>query len=526
MLSLPESLIAVLELSLLLLLGKLGEEGFSKLNLMPFVGAILIGLIAGPGILKVFYPSPYISEFINLGIVFILFMAGVEETRLGKETRKAALAGTINFTMGYIILFIIALKMGFGTLVSSVLAISLAMVSAGPFSRTLQDIFAGAMEGQNKKFFIEVLFTEISAVMLFSFFAINALRNFETITIGIFRLLAIIIIILLFGKYAFKRILVFVEMKFRTWEALFAIVISIILLFGFLADLVGFNSAIAAFFLGVFVSEYVLNNAYLLEKLRALTYGFFEPLFFAGLGLYFVSLNEPIIFLGIIMLIFSLASKLFTSLFTSKLIGVDFLKNFFATSHKGGVDGAILLTALQLTLISPKAYSIALLAIMIMSVIAPLGFKGKSSLSSAKPAPSIKFVTYELSKSNAEKLSKVLPTVAVNMNASVEEAVKKADELNTRVLVIEDEEGRPAGYISVHDLFKMISFGEGNVKMKDVFIYPVPKVHKTATGSEVLDVFKTSDAQVVAVIDEDGKLIGTILEKEILRYLLKGEKGY
>ncbi len=523
MIQLPEPLIAVLELSLLLLLGKLGEEGFSKANLTPFVGAILVGLIVGPGVLKVFYASPYITEFVNLGIVFILFMAGVEETRVWKEVRRAAVAGIISFTIGYVILFMIILEMGFGAYVSSVLAISLAMVSAGPFSRTLQEIYTGAEE-QNRKLFMEVLFAEISAVMLFSFFAIRALKNLETVVMGVLKLSLVIAFILLFGKYAFEKILMFVEARFKTWEALFAVVISVILLFGFIADLVGFNSAIAAFFLGVFASEYVLNNAYLLEKLRALTYGFFEPLFFTGLGLYFVSINGEIVFLGVLLLALSLATKLFASVFSSRILGVSLLKNFFATSHEGGVDGAILLTALQLSLISPKAYSIALVAIMIMSLIAPIGFKGKSPLSGSKTAPSIKFVSYELSRSNAEELSKVLPTVAVSVNETVEEAVRRADELNTRILVVIDEEGRPAGYVTVHDLFKMMSFGQGDIKMKDVFIYPVPKVSRRASGSEVLDVFKTSDAQVVAVVDESGKLIGTILEKEVLRYLLRGEE--
>ena len=40
----------------------------------------------------------------------------------------------------------------------------------------------------------------------------------------------------------------------------------------------------------------------------------------------------------------------------------------------------------------------------------------------------------------------------------------------------------------------------------------------------MLEVFKMSDAQVVVVVNEHGELIGTILEKEVLRYILKGEK--
>jgi len=521
---LPASLIAVLELSLLLLLGKLGEEGFSALDLTPFVGAILIGLLIGPGIFKVFYPSPYISDFINLGIVFILFMAGVEETRGGSEIRRPALAGIINFITEYVILYTLLTYLGFEPLTSSILAISLGMVSAGPFSRTIQEISFKNDTSQHRKLFVEVLFNEISAVVLFSFFAINAFKNTLALLEGIVKLSVVITIILLFGKFIIGKVLFFVEAKFRTWEALFAVVISIILLFGFIADLVGFNSAIAAFFLGAFASEYILNNAYLLEKLKALTYGFFEPMFFAGLGLYFVSINGYVIFLGLTIFAISITAKMLSSIFTSKLVNVSTIKNFFAITHEGGVDGAILLTALQLSLISPKFYSVALMAVMIMSVIAPLGYKGKSPLSRPKPEPSIKFVTYELSKSNAEDLSHVLPTVAVSEDTTVEEAVKKADQLNTRVLVVVNKEGKPIGYSTVHDLFKMVSFGQGDVRMRDVFLLPVPKIYKSASGSDVLEVFKMSDAQVVAVVNEHGELVGTILEKEVLRYILKGEK--
>ena len=171
---LPAPLVAILELSLLLLLGKLGEEGFSFLNLTPFVGAILVGVLIGPGILRAFYPSPYISDFINLGIVFILFMAGVEETRTVTEIRRPALAGVLNFVIEFMTIYVILIILGLGEAVASVLAISLGMVSAGPFSRTLQEVSGESNVAQNRKLFIEVLFNEISAVVLFSFFAVNA----------------------------------------------------------------------------------------------------------------------------------------------------------------------------------------------------------------------------------------------------------------------------------------------------------------------------------------------------------------
>jgi Kef-type K+ transport system membrane component KefB/CBS domain-containing protein len=518
---LPASLFAILELSMLLLLGKLGEEGFSALKLTPFVGAILFGLIMGPGITGIFYPSPYVSDFINLGIVFILFMAGVEEMKGRAERKRPAFTGVLVFIVSYALLFVLFSKLGLNAESSSIIAITLGMVSAGPFSRTLQEISFGSISTKNRALLVEVLFIEISAVVLFSFFAIGAISSLRLIIYGAIKLIITLTIIIFFGKYLLSRILIYVESKFRTWEALFTVIISVILLFGFIAELVGFNSAIAAFFLGVFTADYISNNAYLLEKLRALTYGFFEPMFFMGLGLYFVHINLALLYMGILAFAFSITVKGLSSAMADKFLNSGYLNNFFAISHEGGVDGAILLTALQLGLVSSGIYSFTMLAIMLLSIMGPLGFKGRLPPSKPKPSPSSKFVSFELSKATAEELSKVLPTVAVKESITVEEAVRKANDLNARVLVVVSEDGRPLGYSNVHDLFKIVSYGQGNEIMGNTLLLPVPTVEGKAAASSVLDIFKVSDAQVIAVIDENRKLIGTILEREILRYILK-----
>ncbi|MCL4344234.1 MAG: cation:proton antiporter [Nitrososphaerota archaeon] len=522
---LPASLLAILELSMLLLIGKLGEEGFSALKLTPFVGAILMGLIFGPGITGLFYPSPYVSDFIDLGIVFILFMAGVEEIKGSAERKRPAIMGIATFIISYALLYIIFLKIGFGPTASSILSITLGMVSAGPFSRTLQEISFGSLTEKNRSLLVEVLFIEIAAVILFAFFAIGAVSSIDSIIYGALKLLIALAIIILFGKYALSRLLKFVESKFRTWEALFTVIISIILLFGFIAELVGFNSAIAAFFLGAFSSDYITNNAYLLEKLRALTYGFFEPMFFMGLGLYFVKISPILLYFGIIAFALSIFVKTLSSTVTSRFLNAGFVKNFFAISHEGGVDGAILLTALQLGLVSSGIYSFAMLAIMLLAIMAPIGFTGRTPLAKPKSSPSAKFVTFELSKTTAEELSRVLPTVAICEDSAVEAAVKKANDLNARVLVVIDADGKPLGYANVHDLFRIVSFGQGDTQIKDTFLLPVPTVKSNETAASVLDIFKVSDAQVVAVVDDHKKLVGTILEREILRFILKEGKN-
>jgi len=85
--------------------------------------------------------------------------------------------------------------------------------------------------------------------------------------------------------------------------------------------------------------------------MRAITYGFFEPMFFFGLGLYFVRVDYGIAILGLGLLALAMSIKFVLGSQMARLIRVDGLRNFFAIAHEGGVDGAIMLTALQLGLV-------------------------------------------------------------------------------------------------------------------------------------------------------------------------------
>ena len=69
------------------------------------------------------------------------------------------------------------------------------------------------------------------------------------------------------------------------------------------------------------------------------------------------------------------AVKLASSYAISPRIGVDPLRDFFATSHEGGVDGAVLLTALSMSLISPSVYSLSMIAVTALAVTGPLGYQ-------------------------------------------------------------------------------------------------------------------------------------------------------
>ena len=514
-----EAVLALLTLSALLIVGKLGEEIFSKFSLIPFVGAILMGIILGPGILNVLSGSAYTEEFISLGIVFILFMAGIEEKPSGMiKHGRAIWTGVMTFSFSFAIMFSALYAIVSKDVTEDVVvALVLGMVSAGPFSRTIQEM--GARGPEDHAMFMEVLTMEISAILLFALIPApgqptSVLGLAEAIT----KVAAVVTLIMLFGKYAVNKLFAAAENNLTGRETTFSLVVGIVLGFGFLARYVGFNSAIAAFFLGAFESDHVNSNAYLLEKLRALTYGFFEPMFFMGLGLYFVKLNSSILILGLLTLGLAVAVKLMAGSLAAKFLGVNRLKNFFAISHEGGVDGALLLTALEMGLVRAAIYSFVMVPVTVLALIAPLGYEGRITLEKPRPAPSIDFVRYELKRVSARELSRTLLTVSVPATTTLQEAVVALEQLHTRVLVVIDQDGKPMGYVNDHELLKAAETS-GVRLLSEMEFHNVPVFEEGESADKILEVFERDDVPVVAVVDESGRLVGTVLEREVLSYL-------
>ncbi|MGL6279942.1 MAG: cation:proton antiporter, partial [Gaiella sp.] len=69
---------ALLDLFVILLAAKLGDELFKRLGQPTLIGEILAGVIVGPAVLGLVEPSEVIEVFAELGVVFILFWVGLE----------------------------------------------------------------------------------------------------------------------------------------------------------------------------------------------------------------------------------------------------------------------------------------------------------------------------------------------------------------------------------------------------------------------------------------------------------------
>ncbi len=534
MYGIPDTLLALMFLGSLLLLAKLGEEIFERLKLIPYLAAILAGIIVGPGGLGLISILPNISLFISVGINFLLFTGGALEFK-DLETRKILnfkniIIGVSEFILPFVLISAAVYYLFHSFLIAMVVGIVTGMSSAGPLTRLLSDTGLNKTEEGNK-IFQQVVTIEISAVILFSFFADlhNRPIDFANVFAIAVELVASLLLVILFSRYVLIKLLAKIDHTSRAHETVIAVVVGFVFVLGFIGQLYGFNSAIIALFMGIILRDFVNDRPIVAEKVSAITYGFFEPLFFVGLGLYFVKITVPLIILGLSVFIIGILFKPLSGLAASKIMKTDPWRNSLGTSVNGGVDAALLVVALSLSLVNRYDYSAIMIAITLLTLVVPLLFNIKAPVVQGRKSNYIwEIISAEFKNLKTSDISSSFPSVAVDWNSPISLAFKMCTDLNARAVIVTSSGGRILGQLRLSD---MVTLGENKLHTLQVYegsIVPATKVKGDSPATELIEIFREYDPPLVAVVDRNGKFIGTILEREILKHLstaLESEKS-
>ena len=527
--TISEALLSLLYLGVLVILAKLGEEAFRKVGLIPFVGSILVGIVIGPGFLNAVQVIPDISVFISIGINFLLFLSGAEEfeaTRVRSMLGKRSLIlSTFQFTIRFsAITFVALLLFPHQIITALVIGIVAGMASAGPLTRLLTDTGL-ARTDEGTSIFSQVLVIEIAAVVVFSFVYDLANKPFTVASFALIaaELTAAIVGIVLFGRYVMIPLLEFLEKHFNSREAVFAITIGVVLVTGFVAQLTGFNAALVALFLGLLLQKFFANRPALMSKLHAFTYGFFEPLFFIGLGLYFVQVSPTLLIFGVALFASALFIDSSIGAISARIFGVNAWKNAFGTCVNGGVDATLLVTALTAStaLISGFTYSATAIGIALLSLTAPLLFRLRAPVIKVDQEEGEKeIVRQQLNQLTAKEISKALPTVSITGNMPVQMALRRILDMDARAIVVIDDQRRPIGTLLLRNAMSLSNRELRTLKVSDVLWDEPIVVGENEPALSLAALFKEKNIPMIAVVDPQGALEGTIMEKEILRRIV------
>ncbi len=480
----------------LLLLSKTGEEAAERLRLPGFVGSVLMGLLLSDAVLGLVKPSelaPAIILFI-LGINFTLFLAGVEElsdsSMLRPNRREMLVSALVLAAPSVAVGLLLWLTASITAETALALGVTMAIVSAGPLMKIL--LAKGGL-GQREYSALKVGLTAEVAGLIFFNTLVQGVALIKFVETVIF-----VAAIYMFGRHYFDELLMFIERHMAVKEAPFAIVVSIVIMAGYIAEMMGFNAAVTALLLGVFLSEYMELRPLYLERIRAFTYGFLEPLFFIGIGIYAVK-PTPITLAYTAAI---LGAAAIPKILAAKALGFHGRETLVLLA-KGGVDAALLLALLQAYMIPHSLYTAALLAIVVSTILSSISFP----LEARKP---------DVARMKLTDLELEMDIVHANERASY--AARIVAEKGAAVVV--DEKMRPIGYVVAEDFVDADPRLLDNIPARFFLRTEVPIVRGDTTIVELISDHSLLREPILAVVNMKGELIGTLTPKKLLEILI------
>jgi len=377
---------SILYLSILVIGAKIFGELFHRIKQPTIIGNVLAGVILGPALFSIVQPLDEIELFISIGVFFLFFLIGLEEIDLPglfRVLRKRIFLGSaVGFLVPFSIASVFALSIDITLVQSLALASVIGASSLGVTAKVLTDL------GKLRSTVGLEIFT-ITAIIEFIAIVITSV----IIQIDETQSLALIDFAWLFGKmiiffvgaglisvFILPRFFRFIKNHLEAEQIYFGIVIGMILLVAYLAEISGIHGAIGALLLGIAVSRMTRSEYLEISKnVKAVGYGIFIPIFFAGIGLHFSPnfVELPIeVIIGFLIII--VGGKFFGSYLAVRVAKMRPLTTVaYGVMSKGAVDLALMLALLETGLLEDNLFSLLVFGTLITMTISSVELQRK-----------------------------------------------------------------------------------------------------------------------------------------------------
>jgi Kef-type K+ transport system membrane component KefB len=377
---------------------------FPRIRLPAIVLEIVLGILIGPQVLGWVSIDTPIQVMSLLGLAFLLLLAGLEveyERFRGRLLRLTALGYAISFGLA----LLIGLGLHAGGLVKSplLIAIALSATSLGIVTPVLKD--AGQVGTPFGQLVVAgASIAEIATIVLLSLFFSGEATGIgaKLVLLGLFALFVIAVGLAVLGAEQSMRIsATLLRLQDTTAEIRIRGSFLLLAVFVVLAERLGLEAILGAFLAGAIVKlvdrDQTLTHPQFRQKLEAVGYGVFVPVFFVATGVRFdlnalfaspTNLARVPIFLAALLVARGLPALVYKSFTTrTQTVAAALLQatslSFLVVAGQIGV---------QLDLIRPAAYA-ALVAAGLLSVLlfpltalTLLGAQGKGQAGTARPS--------------------------------------------------------------------------------------------------------------------------------------------
>ncbi|MFF2092111.1 cation:proton antiporter [Paenibacillus sp. NPDC058174] len=368
-------MIFILYLALIILFTKAAGAISVKLGQPSVLGKLLAGILLGPAILGWVQPDDFIGHFSEIGVLLLMFIAGLE-TDLDqlRKNWKASFAVAVG---GIILPFIggYALAAGFGLTNNEALFLGLLLcaTSVSISVQTLKEMDRlGSREGTTilgAAVLDDVLVVILLAVMM------SFLGTAGDVSIGLLigKKALFFIIVIAAGWFIVPRFMKLFA-PFKVTEAVMSAGLIVCLAFSYFAEMMGIAGIIGAFAAGIAISQTSFKHQ-VESKIEPIAYTLFVPVFFVSIGLNitFDGVGSQWLFI-ILLTIVAVITKLIGGGVGARLTGFDNRSSLVIGSgmvSRGEVALIIASTGLQAGLLLPDYFTSVVLVVILTTLITP-----------------------------------------------------------------------------------------------------------------------------------------------------------
>lgn len=270
---------------IVLLTAVLFSVAFRRFHLPWVLALIAAGVFVGPHGFDVVEINPTIEFIGQIGLIFLMFMAGLETKLSSFREFKRGIAwlsflnAFVPFSAGYFIGFFF----GFDILASVLLGIIFMSSSIAVIIPTLES--SGIINTKLGRSIVSATIIEDTASLILLSILLQTIDPVTLLPLPLFYLLLAAILVTF--RYGLPKIRELIPHR-RAAQDLFEseVRIIIMMLIGVVVtfELLGLHPIIAGFFAGLVLSDSIKSHI-LIEKLRTISYGLFIPVFFVIIGM-------------------------------------------------------------------------------------------------------------------------------------------------------------------------------------------------------------------------------------------------
>jgi Kef-type K+ transport system membrane component KefB len=376
----------ILLLLIILPVSKLAGYLSIRIGQPSVLGELLAGVILGPTILDVLHLHVFASntslpEFIKelgeIGVLLLMFMAGLELNlgEMRKNGKVAALSGTFGVIVPVLMGWGVGIAFGFDQPSAIFLGLTLGATSVSISAQTLMELKV-LRSRVGLGMLGAAVFDDILVIFLLSvFFGLtDGLGDFWSVGIVLGRMFFYLAVSVAIGLWILPRIFRWVSGLPVSQNILVLALVSIFA-FALAAELLGGMAAITGAFLAGLMFARLPDREIIEQRIGALAYGFFVPIFFIDIGLA-TDLRNVVSALGlaIVLLIVSILGKLLGAGWGARLSGYSFLESMQIGAgmvSRGEVGLIVASVGVNAGLLSQSALSAVVGMVIVSTLLTP-----------------------------------------------------------------------------------------------------------------------------------------------------------